>query len=171
MSVQVQERGHFWEVLVRLEKRAGDIDTYEGGREAFHRDVHPYEVIEVEGNILVNAGIQLMLDLLIGAGGTVFSNANARLAVGDGTTAAAASQTDLVGTNKTRKAMEATYPSRSGQTLTFRSAFGGSDANHGWKEWAIANAASGATILNRKVHDFGTKASGTWTLTATVTIS
>lgn len=129
----------------------------------------PYEVLESEGNILVNAGIALMLDLLIGAGGTVFSNANARLCVGTSNTAAAASQTDLLGTN-TRKAMEATYPSRSGQTLTFRSSFGSGDANHAWEEWGIANSASGATLLNRKVQSFGTKTSGTWVLTASITI-
>jgi len=133
-------------------------------------EAEPFEVIEAEGNLLVNAGIQLLEDLLIGGGGTVFSNANARLCVGDSNTAAAAGQTDLQGTN-TRKAMDATYPSRSGQTLTFKATFGSGDANHDWKEWAIANSASGATILNRKVQDFGTKSGGTWVLTATVTIS
>lgn len=170
--MQAHEKARFWEARWKLEKYHEDIAPFEGGREdQFYDQFSPFEVVEGEGNLLVNAGIQLMLDLLIGAGGTVFSNANARLAVGDGTTAEAASQTDLVGTNKTRKAMEATFPSRSGQTLTFKAAFATGDANHGWKEWSVANSASGATILNRKVQDFGTKTSGTWTLTVTVTIS
>lgn len=167
----------FWEAHWRLEKRYEDVDEYAplGGmlaREEFHRIFEPYEVIEGEGNILVNVGIQLMLDLLIGAGGTVFSNANAHVGVGDSTTAAAAGQTDLqAATNKLRKAMEATFPSRSGQTLTFKSVFGSGDANFDWEEWAIFNAAAAGTMLNRKVQDFGTKSTGTWTLTVTVTIS
>lgn len=169
--MQAGEKGR-WDVSWRLEKYHENIDAFRGAREAFFAEFSPYEVIEGEGNLLVNAGIQLMLDLLIGAGGTVFSNANAHIGVGDSTTAAAAGQTDLqAATNKLRMAMEATYPSRSGQTLTFRSVFGSGDANFDWEEWAIFNASSAGTMLNRKVQSFGTKASGTWTLTVTVTIS
>lgn len=169
--MQAHERAS-WGVHYRLEKRHEDIDAFLGSREEFHRRYAPYEAIEGDGNILVNTGIQLLLDLLIGAGGTVFSNANAHLGVGDSTTAAAAGQTDLqAATNKFRQAMEATYPSRSSQTLTFVSAFGSGDANFAWEEWAIFNAASSGTMLNRKVQNFGTKASGTWTLTVTITIS
>lgn len=138
--------------------------------EKYDDDGNLIEVVRAEGNILVNTGIALLEDLLIGAGGTVFSNANARLGVGDSNTAASASQTDLIGTN-TRKAMEATFPSRSAQTITFKSSFGSGDANHDWKEWGIFNAASSGTMLNRKVQDFGTKSGGTWVLTATVIIS
>ena len=132
-----------------------------------------YEVSILPGNICVNTGIQLMLDLLIGAGGTVYSNANAYLGVGDSTTAESASQTDLqAATNKLRKAMSSTYPSRSGQTLTFRSAFGSSDANFSWQEFGVFNASSAGTMLNRKVSNQGTKASGqTWTLDLAITWS
>lgn len=131
------------------------------------------EVREAEDNILVNTGIALMEDLLIGAGGTVFSNANAYLGVGDSTTAAAASQTDLqAATNKLRKAMDATFPSRSGQTLTFRSTFATTDANFSIQEQATFNASSAGTMLNRKVTDLGTKTSAsTLQLTMTITIS
>ncbi len=154
------ESGRFWEAHVRVEKWRGEPVG------------DPYEVIEVEGNILVNAGIQLLLDLLIGAGGTVYSNANAHIGVGDSSTAASASHTDLqAATNKLRKAMESTYPSRVSQTMTFRSSFGSSDANFAWNEWAIFNASSSGTMLNRKVASFGTKTTGTWVITATVTIS
>lgn len=129
----------------------------------------PYEIIEGQENILVNSGIALMLDLLIGAGGTDFSGAY--LGVGDGVTAASAGQTTLVGPSATRMAMDATFPSRSGQTLTFKSTFGSGDANHAWQEWAVFNAPSAGTMLNRKVQSFGTKSGGTWVLTATITIT
>lgn len=132
----------------------------------------PYEVIAHEGNLYVNAGIALTLDLLIGAGGTVFSNANAYLGVGDSSTAASASQTNLqAATNKLRKAMDATFPSRASQTLTFKSTFGSGDANFAWEEWAIFNDSTAGTMLNRKVQSFGTKSGGTWVLTATFALS
>lgn len=153
--MQVGDTGH-WQARAKVEKY----------------DEHGclYEVVESVGNILVNSGIQLMEDLLIGGGGTVFSNANAYLGVGTDNTAASASQTDLLGTN-TRKAMDATFPSRSAQTITFKSTFSSGDANHDWKEWGIFNDGSSGTMLNRKVQDFGTKSGGTWVLTATITIS
>lgn len=142
------------------------IDKYREGA------TEPYETVEVLENIGLNAGVALMLDLLIGAGGTTYANANARICVGDGSTAAAKAQTDLQGSNKLRQAVDATYPTRSSQTLTFVATFGSSDANWHWQEWGIANSASGATMLNRKVADMGTKESGeTWVATALIVAS
>ncbi|WP_305046337.1 hypothetical protein [Geoalkalibacter sp.] len=129
---------------------------------------------EIDGNLLLNEGIALMLDLLIGAGGTALSNANARLAVGDSATAEGAAQTGLqAATNKLYKAVEAGYPQRSGQTVTWRAVFGASDANFAWQEFSVANGASDAAVnLNRKVSNQGTKASGqTWTLDLQITLS
>lgn len=127
----------------------------------------------VDGNLMVNAGLQLMEDLLIGAGGTVFSNANAYIGVGDSSTAEAAGQTDLqAATNKLRKAMSASYPSRASQTVTWRSVFGTSDANYAWNEFAVFNASTAGTMLNRKVSAQGTKTSGqTWTVDLAITWS
>lgn len=132
-----------------------------------------FAVCPLPGNIMVNAGLQNMIDALIGGSITVFSNANAYLGVGDSSTAEAATQTDLqAATNKTRKAMSATYPSRTNQTVTFRAAFGSSDANYNWNEFAVFNASTGGTMLNRKVSSQGTKASGqTWTLDLAITFS
>ena len=147
--------------------------------EKFHEDEHhlvgatPYETRHIDGNLLVTTGIQLLEDLLIAAGGTAFNNANARIGVGDSSTAAAIGQTDLVAaTNKVRVAMDATFPSRSGTTISFKSTFGSAVANWVWNEWAIFNAASAGTMLNRKVESLGTKASGSsWVLTCTIVVS
>ena len=131
-------------------------------------------VSEIEGNLLLNEGIALLLDLLIGAGGTAYNNANSYIGVGDSSTAEAASQTALqAASNKTYKAMEATYPSRASQTVTWRAVFGSSDANYAWAEFTIVNANSDTgTNLNRKVSSQGTKASGqTWTVDVSITIS
>lgn len=141
--------------------------------EDFLAGLPPAEVVDVEGNILVNAGINLMLTLLTGGAGTPYNSANAYLGVGDSTTAESASQTDLqAATNKLRKGMDTGYPSVSGTQVTFRSTFGSTEANFAWNEVGVFNASTGGTMLNRKVVSLGTKSSGaTWTLTLTITIS
>jgi hypothetical protein len=124
-------------------------------------------------NLLLNEGIAALLNLLIGAAETAFSNANAYLGVGDSTTAASASQTGLqAATNKLYKAMAASYPQISGQTVTWRAEFGDAEANFSWQEFTVASGNSDAADnLNRKVQDLGTKASGTWTLDLAITFS
>lgn len=111
------------------------------------KDGVKYAEEKFDENILVNTGIQLMEDLLIGAGGTVFNNANAHIGVGNSNTAAAASQTNLQGASTLRKAMESGYPQRSGQTVSFRSVFGSAEANYAWEEFAIFNASTPGLCL------------------------
>jgi hypothetical protein len=133
-----------------------------------------YEKKVIEGNILVNAGINAMLSALAGDGGTAFNNANAYLGVGDSTTAEDATQTDLQATtNKLRKGMNATYPTYgTSQKITFQADFGSSEANFAWNEMAVFNASTGGTMLNRKVENEGTKTAGqTWRLSLEITIS
>lgn len=153
--------------------------------ELLRRFVGRAEVVEeIPGNLLLNEGIQRLEDLLIAAGGTAYNNANAYIGVGDTNTAEAASQTELQATNNAAnrfyKAMNATYPSRASQTVSWQADFTSGEANFHWQEWTIAAGATtasgsgflvGTTNLNRKVSDLGTKATGTWTLTAQVTIS
>lgn len=125
----------------------------------------------IEGNLLLNAGIAIVLDLAAAlAAPTAFSAAAAELGVGDSSAAEAATQTDLqAAANKTWVGMEAGYPSRSAQTVTWRGVFGTAAANYAWAEFAVRN---GTTLLNRKVSSQGTKASGqTWTLDLAITLS
>lgn len=128
---------------------------------------------EIVGNLLLNEGIQELWDLAIAAGGTTaYNNANAEIGVGDSSTAAAATQTDLqAASNKLFKAMVATYPQRTNQTVDFRSDFTSGEANYVWAEWGIRNGNTRNKNLNRKVESLGTKATGTWTLTASLTLS
>jgi hypothetical protein len=128
---------------------------------------------EIQGNLLLNEGISELLDLMAGEGSpTAFNTANARIGVGDSATAAAASQTDLqAASNKTYKAMNGTYPTRTAQTMDWQSDFTSGEANYAWEEWVIDNGASAAKTLNRKVESLGTKTTGTWTLTGSVTLS
>ena len=163
---------------VRLEK-------YDGGegvadQRALDPNVEPDEVIESEDNLLLIGGASALLERLIGTGITAFDNANAYLGVGDSTTAAADTQTDLqASTNKLRKAMDSGYPSHTdstsssgAKTITFRATFGTSDANFPWQEWIIANASSAGRALNRKVESLGTKTSAqSWQLTVTLSLA
>ena len=129
----------------------------------------------IDGNILLAEGIGELWDLVCGLGSPIaFSNANAYIGVGDSTTAESAAHTDLqAASNKTYKAMSATYPQRSGTTVTFQSAFASGDANYAWQEFTVSNTSSGTgKNLNRKVSAQGTKASGqTWTVQLQITIS
>lgn len=117
----------------------------------------------IKGNLLLNEGINAAWNLICGAGGTAFNNANSYIGVGDSNTAASASQTGLqASSNKLYKAMDTSYPtSGSSQQAVWRSTFGSSDANWAWNEITVANGNSdSATNLNRLVQSMGTKASG-----------
>lgn len=104
---------------------------------------------------------------------TAFNNANTYIGSGDSTTAFAATQTDLqAATNKLRKVMDATYPQRSANVLTYRATFATTDANWAWQEWGIFNASSAGTMMSRKVESLGTKTSAqSWQMTATITLN
>lgn len=159
-------------------QRFADDNAYERGEasEVVSADGNVLPAVSViEGNLLLNEGIAELWDLACGLGApSAWSNANARIGVGDSSTAESASQTDLqASTNKAYKAMEASYPSRSGQTVTWRSVFASGDANYAWNEFTVSNTSSGTgKNLNRKVSSQGTKASGqTWTVDLAITLS
>lgn len=148
------------------------------------------EVVEREYNVLCNNGISRLEDLLIGVGSIVgYTNSVARLGVGNGVGTAAAADTDMSAssgsTNRWFQVMDATYPSRASQTVTLKSSVATGDGNFAWNEWGIdGNGAAGSTavvgvndathgaLLNHKTSaGLGTKATGTWALTATLVIS
>jgi hypothetical protein len=150
-----------------------------------HLVTDPDELVVVEGNLLTYGGASLLWEAVIGNGTataaqalTFLNNGQARLAVGSGTTAAANTQTALV-TESIRKAMDATYPQHTdattagAQSIAFRSTFGTSEANVVWAEWGILNAGTSGRMLNRVVPagTLGTKTSGTWQLTVTLSLA
>jgi hypothetical protein len=144
--------------------------------------------VEVDGNLLMFGGASNLWQSLIGNGTTTggqtltyFSNAQAAIGVGDSSTAAVATHTDLqAATNKLRVAMDATFPQHTdgvisgAASIVFRSTFSTAQANFAWQEWAVFNSASGGTgrMLQRKVESLGTKTSAsTWTLTLTLSLA
>jgi hypothetical protein len=145
--------------------------------------VKPYETLVREGNLLTTAGLNRLTSLLIGAGGQALTNTATRIGVGNSSTAAAVGQTDLQAAagaaNRQFKVMDATYPQQANGVMTARSSFQTGEANFVWAEWGIDVAAPTVTdgttvnalLFNRAVQALGTKASGVWTATATVTIT
>ena len=122
---------------------------------------------------MTTVGRDYIAQALVGEAFTAFNNANARIGVGDSSIAFAAGQTDLQApANKLRKALDATYPQRAANVLTFRATFGTAEANFAWNEWGVFNAASAGQMLNRKVESLGTKTSAqTWQLTVNLTLN
>ncbi len=178
-----------WRVVQRVDKYDGDW-TPEQIAAGEARGSYVGSVFK-RGNLLMYGGASLMIQCLLGNGTstaaqtlTFMSNARAALGVGDSTTAAAATQTDLqAASNKVRVAMDSTYPthtdgtSSGAATFTLRSTFDTATANHRWREWASFNCVTAATgrMLNRKVEDLdggSAKTSAqTWQLTVTITLS
>jgi len=150
-----------WRAKWRILKFAEDWRKHAATlQEALAKGIKPIEVLEFEGNVLLNEGINEIWQLVIGGSANHFDNANSQIGVGDGTTAEDASQTDLVGTNTAYKGMDSGYPSVSGQTVTFQATFGDAEANFAWEEITVRHAST-LINLNRKQQSMGTKASGT----------
>ena len=139
-------------------------------------------MIVKEGNLLLNAGMDLLLSLLTGQGGDAYTNAAAQLGVSDDDTAAVRTQ-DKLDTTETGEedwqGMESGYPTapaenaaNDGRCVKFKSSWGDADGNFAWNSWAVKNKATAGTLLNRKVESggLGTKTTGTWTLETEISI-
>lgn len=142
-------------------------------KEIIEKNIKPYEVTKgTPHNCLLHEGISTMLGLLCGIGSeTTYSNANARIGVGNDATAPADTQTGLIGASSLYKAMNATYPSKSGDhDILFQSDFVTGEAEWAWLEESIDNGSSPNKNLCRQNTSLGTKpAAQTWRLTGTIT--
>ena len=166
------------QVIWRIKRWASEADRLAGkvylpdeARRLFGID----QETEFEGNCLLNEGINQLFTIICSGSGTGWTNAAARLGVGDSNTAADPTDTGLkAASNKLWKAMDASYPTYgTAQKATFRSTFGSGDANYAWNEFTVVNAADdGGQNLNRKVSAQGTKTSGqTWELTLEISLT
>lgn len=167
-----------WRVTTTLDKFDGDWTTEQiaaGDAAHAHRERQVFH-----GNLLTIGGASALWERLIGTSVTAFDSSNAYLGVGDSTTAAADTQTDLqAATNKTRKAATASHTdstsSSGAKTITFVATFGTSDANHRWREWGAFNASTAGRMLNRKVEDLDGGSAKTsaqsWQLTVAIALA
>ena len=174
------QEGAQWRCVTTVRKFEGDVDAYierygpEEGLRRFYAENEPVEEIRREGNLLLRVGIEAIWTLVTGGAATAYSNANARLGVGNGVTAAQDTDTDLLGASTEWKGMEAGYPivgALADKKVTFRSIFGPTEGNFAWEEWAVDNGAAAHKLMNRKVEALGTKSAGSWQLTVEISLS
>jgi hypothetical protein len=158
-----------------VQKFDADIDEYRAaygrkeGERRFSADHRPREVQIFDGNVALREGVLALFTLMTGAAETAYNAANARLGVGDSALGAVDTQTDLQGGNKTYMAQDGGYPilgALADKKVTFRSTFAAGDANYAWAEGVLDNGAVAGKTMFRKVQAMGTKAGGTWVLTA-----
>ena len=118
-------------------------------------------------NLVVNKGLEYIASRMKDASKSVMSH----MGLGSGTTAAAASQTDLVTLLGAREALDSTTISGSNnEKVVYVSAFEAGDATGAVTEAGIFNASSGGDMLCRTVFSVVNKAaddtmSVTWTIT------
>jgi hypothetical protein len=98
-----------------------------------------------EKNLVVSAGLNFICDRMEGTSEGVMSH----MALGSGTTAAAAGQTDLVSILGSREALDSTTVSAN--TITYVSSFEAGDGTGAVTEAALFNASSSGTMLCRVV--------------------
>jgi hypothetical protein len=146
--------------------------------------VKPIDVAHDEGNLVTTAGLTRLMSLLTAGGGQGLTNTATRLGVGNGAGSAAIGDTDLGAAagsgNRWFQIMDATYPSVAAGVLTAKATFATGDGNFAWNEWGLdvgtPTVSSGNTVaacfFNHKTSAaLGTKVSGSWALTVTVTIA
>jgi len=147
----------------------------------------PIEVLEFDGNLLLNDGINnILIPGLIGGSPTPINATDGCIGIGDSATAAVATQTALqAATNHLWVIVTATTGSGTNQQLVLAATFSTAQANWVWNEIMCgstttpgslpANATTPpatAHVLNRLVVGMGTKVStATWTVTLTITFS
>lgn len=117
-----------------------------------------------EKNLVVSAGLNFICDRMEGTSEAVMSH----MAVGSGTTAAAAGDTDLESILGSREALDSTTVSTN--TITYVSSFEAGEGTGAITEAGIFNASTAGTMLCRTVFSVINKAADdtlqiTWTIT------
>lgn len=189
-----------WKAFAKVEKYNAEtvaeltkILGYEPRAADFERmQIKADDIACVDGNILVDLGIQAITGLICNLGSQQPLVA-LRTFVGVGATATTATIAD---THLGSDGGSAWYqvadsaPSRStvsatNDTITTICTYGSGNANFAWAEWCwgtttaaitpgatLSGVGTGAMMLNHKIASLGTKASGaSWVFTSTITLS
>ena len=119
-----------------------------------------------ERNLIVNTGLNAILDRLVGTSEAVMSH----MGLGSSSTAAAAGQTALVSQLGSREAIDSSTVT--GSSVAYVCTFEAGDATGTITEAGIFNASSGGTMLCRSVFSSITKGANdslnvTWTISVT----
>ena len=120
-------------------------------------------------NLVVNAGLAYIISRMVGTAKPAISH----MALGAGTAAAAASQTDLIAMLGAREALDSTTISgTNNEKVVYVASFEAGDAKGAVTEAGLFNAATGGDMLCRTVFAVVNKAADdTMTVTWTITVS
>jgi hypothetical protein len=127
---------------------------------------------EIDGNVLLNEGINELWTIVCSSSGTKYDNSNAQLGTGTSSAGEDAAHTDLQA-GGVWKGMMTSYPTYgTSQQAVWKSEYTSGEANQAWNEFSVRNGSSANKNLNRKVSAQGTKVAGQlWELTLTITLS
>lgn len=173
-------------LTTRIEDRAGHRTTWRIARWASEEDRRvnrtyteaealalfgAAQLTEIEGNILLNEGMNQLWTILCSSGGTKYDNTNAQC--GTGTSATGETAADSALTAAVWKGMMTSFPTYgTANKATWKSEFLSAEANQAWNEFAVRNGSGADLMLNRKVSAQGTKTAGqVWELTLEITLS
>ena len=122
-----------------------------------------------EKNLVVNTGLAYIVSRMTGTSKNVMSH----MALGSGTTAAAASQTDLVSVLGSRENLDSTtITGSSNEKVQYIASFEAGDGTGAVTEAGLFNASSSGDMLCRTVFSVVNKAADdTMTVTWTITLS
>jgi len=118
-------------------------------------ETEPYEIRKIEGNALVAAGITLMWELIVGAAGTPFNNANSTLEV-------------YITDAYVAGVLDGASPETISGGKKWKAVWAGALGDGPWSKWKVTN---GTIDMNEKTEALGTKSGGTWTLEVSITLS
>lgn len=117
-------------------------------------------------NLVVNTGLAFITSRMAGTSSNVMSH----MAIGSGTTAAAAGDTDLESILGSREALDSTTPTNN--TIAYVASFEAGEGTGAVTEAGIFNASTAGTMLCRTVFSVVNKgADDTMTITWTITLS
>lgn len=174
-----------WRPVAFLEKFDRDQVSWVSGKtgllepdgDTLLKYTKPYETMEIVGNLLTTAGLDKLTKLITGGAATALNATNSRVGVGDRSTAEAVGDTNLTTTtNSYFRLNDGGWPTQANGVITMKASFADAEANFAWNSWGIdsgtANGqAATAALINRKLQSMGTKTSGVWALTVTLTFS
>jgi hypothetical protein len=143
---------------------------------------------EADGNLLVTVGLDAITKLLIASGTPQAFSGPTKALVGVGATATAANIADTAlgsdGASAYYQGCDSANPTQANGVITCVCTFATGNANFAWAEWCwatctgtitpgatLASVATGSKLWNHKIQSLGTKVSGAWVLTCTVTIA
>lgn len=168
-----------WSPLIMPGIDIADVDFRmpDSVAQLLEQSLTPIDYVEAAGNLVTTAGALKLWKLGVNQGAQqAYDATHTRIGVGNGSTAAAAGDTDFSGASKWWQIVDA-LGTPSTNALAFTATHPTGQSNFVWNEYGMdAGTSSGATVtavlFNHAVVNLGTKTSAAaWAFTTTFTLS